>query len=743
LQSAGTVTNQGLIEATNNGVLQINGGVINNAGANITANGSGASVQLLSGATIQGGNLNNNGGAFFGTVSGYSAYLDGSTGSGQININGTYTGDYGSTTYLLGTINNLGTIQINAGAGAVNNTTLETSSPSVTLTGGGIVNLTTLNGGFTAFLYQATGGETLTNLNNTIQGEGIIGYNGLTLVNTAGGTINANSTGIGISNTLSLQGLDLTNQGLAEATNSGVLQINGITVNNAGGNITANTGAQVQLLGNATIQGGTLNNIGGVFLGTVAGQQANLDGSTPSGQVTINGTYTADYGSNTLLYGTINNQGTIQVNAGAGEVNNTVVQIGSSNVKLTGGGTLNLTTLPGGFGAFINQSTGGEALENFNNTIQGNGTIGNNGLSLLNDVGGTVLANVSGGTLLVNGGGTVTNNGTFQANAGSALHLSNVNFTNFSGNTLTNGTYIINGTSGSAGTLQIDALGTAGGEIVNNAASIILNGPNSNFVDANGNDALSNLAANTTANSNLTITGGRNLTTSGDFSNAGTVLIGTGSTMQIGPSGTNSYTQTGGRTTVNGVLDPAGPVAFDLKGGVLGGFGSVDGNVLGEGGTIAPGAINATGELTINGNLTDTGSALAIRLGGTGAGQFDVLDVNGNVDLGAGSTLEVSLVDGFTPTNGETFTFLDFSPSSLTSLGFPGFFGTDIGLTTPNGTFGITEENNDNLTLTFTASQGPPPPPGTPEPAPMVMLASGAIVWALLRKRTRGQKINE
>ena len=59
--------------------------------------------------------------------------------------------------------------------------------------------------------------------------------------------------------------------------------------------------------------------------------------------------------------------------------------------------------------------------------------------------------------------------------------------------------------------MQVDSLGTTGGEIVNNAATIYLNGPNSNFVDARGMDALSNFSNNMAAGS-FTITNGRNFT---------------------------------------------------------------------------------------------------------------------------------------------------------------------------------------------------------------------------------------
>jgi len=64
----------------------------------------------------------------------------------------------------------------------------------------------------------------------------VIGDNGLALVNQAGGTINANASGYSL--ILNGGGL-ITNAGLLEATNGGVLQIQD-TVANQGGNITAN-----------------------------------------------------------------------------------------------------------------------------------------------------------------------------------------------------------------------------------------------------------------------------------------------------------------------------------------------------------------------------------------------------------------------------------------------------------------------------------------------------------------------
>ena len=654
------LTNAGLIEATNNGVLNIDGVTVNNAGGTITGIGSGTSVNLYGNTTIEGGTLTNNGAAFFGTTAGNNAFLDGST-QGAITINGTYTSALNTDTYVLGTINNNGTLQINGGSGF--NTLLLTDSPDVTLQGGGTVILSTSTGGQFAYLAQAAGGETLTNVNNLIQGDGIIGDNGLTLINTAGGTINANSTGGSQITTLTLDNLALTNEGLVEATNNGVLQIDGITVNNTGGTITGiGSGASVELYGNARINGGTLTNNGAAFFGTLASGNAYLDGSTGAGAVTINGTYTGDLNSDTYLLGTINNKGTIQINGGDGS--NTDLIVNNANVTLTGGGVVNLSTAAGGGTAVIYQSTGGSTLENVNNTIQGVGIVGDNGLSLLNDAAGTVLANVSGGTLTLDGIGTLTNNGTFQANAGSTLLVENVtDFTNFSGHTLTGGTYNVYGTLSNPGTMQLSVLGNTGGEIVNNAATILLDGPNSNITDEAGLNALSNFS-NNEATGSFTIQDGRNFTSPNntDFSNAGIVNIGAGSTFTTG--GTGNYVQSGGTTQLDGMLTAGGGQANFNGGTLYGNGGTINGNVMMAGTIVPAGTINgfglplAAGLLTINGNYTQTASGIFnLGIGGLAAGtQFGLLNVTGNALLNG--TLDVSLINGFFPTVGESFTFL-------------------------------------------------------------------------------------
>ncbi len=638
LNGGGLVSNAGLLEATNGGTLQIEN-TVNNAGGNITANGG--TVQMIN-ATVQGGTLNAVSGGTLETLGGFSATLDGSNaGALTISSNTTYTSDFNSQTALLGTITNNGNIQVNGGGGT--NSFLFAGS-NVTLQGGGTVTLsTTSSGGGNAIIEQSVGGLTLTNVNNTIQGEGIIGNNGLTLLNQSGGTINANSTGGALITTLTLDSTNVTNIGLLEATNSGVLNLNGITVNNAGGNITANgAGTTVQFFGSAVIQGGTLNNNGGT-LGTPANNVATLDGTT-QGPLTINGTYTSDLNSQTFLLGTINNNN-LQLDGGGGT--NSVLFVGS-NVTLQGGGTVTLsTTASGGGNAIIEQSVGGLTLTNVNNTIQGEGIIGNNGLSSV----------------------SVTNTGLLEATNSGVLNLNGITVNNAGGNIAANG----------AGT-TVQFFGSAviqGGTLTNNGGT--LGTPANNVATLDG-----------TTQGPLTING----TYTSDL-NSQTSLLGTinnqGNIQLNGGGGTNTFLLLDTNTTLQG----GGTVTMNVAGGggstfiqqAVGGVtltneSTIQGaGVIGNGGLTvinAPGGVfnaNTSGQtLVVNpgGGLTNTGGTLEASNGGTLAPSSAIIDNLGGTIKVDGAASAVQLVNGVTIQGGTLTT------TNGGSLGVPNGFSATL-----------------------------------------------------------------
>jgi hypothetical protein len=125
---------------------------------------------------------------------------------------------------------------------------------------------------------------------------------------------------------------------------------------------------------------------------------------------------------------------------------------------------------------------------------------------------------------------------------------------------------------------------------------------------------------------------------------------------------TNSYLQTAGDTNLNG-----GAIAvsstLSLMGGVLDGSGDVFASVV-NAGRVSPGGDLAAGLITIHGSYTQTSAGtLSIEIGGTNAGtDFDQLVVTGAATLDG--TLNVSLINGFVPDPGTTFTIMTFASYS-------------------------------------------------------------------------------
>jgi hypothetical protein len=131
------------------------------------------------------------------------------------------------------------------------------------------------------------------------------------------------------------------------------------------------------------------------------------------------------------------------------------------------------------------------------------------------------------------------------------------------------------------------------------------------------------------------------------------------------------YIQYSGSTVLAGgnIVAPAG---LDIIGGLVGGMGTITGDIRLFGGTLAPG--QSPGKLTIAGNYTQGANAsLNIDIGGAGAGSgFDQLAVSGKATLGG--TLNISLMNGFHPNAGVTFAILTSGSESgsFSSINAPG-----------------------------------------------------------------------
>ena len=113
---------------------------------------------------------------------------------------------------------------------------------------------------------------------------------------------------------------------------------------------------------------------------------------------------------------------------------------------------------------------------------------------------------------------------------------------------------------------------------------------------------------------------------------------------------------------------------MNINGGSIEGNGSVNVGVTNSGSLNPRHASNTEfGRLTINSNYTETNSAnINIQLGGSTAGtNFDQVDINGNATFDG--TLNVSLLNNFTPTLGSTFDVLTYdSLNSSSNLDFTG-----------------------------------------------------------------------
>jgi hypothetical protein len=353
------------------------------------------------------------------------------------------------------------------------------------------------------------------------------------------------------------------------------------------------------------------------------------------------------------------------------------------------------------------------------------------------------IQNENGGT-----GGIVTNSGALAVDSGgNTLHLVGGSLSNFSGGTLTGGYYLVAGTNANPGTLQIDALGTAGGEIVTNAATIVLSGKGSNLEDANGNNALSNLATNT---GSLIIENGRNFTTSGSFTNNGTLDVGNNSTFSTPGAGNRfdnagtvdivsngtltarGYNQSAGTTTVDGMLTAKGGSGnVRITGGTVLGVGVIDGNVYVRGtGILQPGDAGSTGVMTTTGNYSSKGTLDEDLAGLTAGTQYGQLSVGGTSTLLSGSTLDVNEIDGFEAVSGDEFTILTAAggeSGTFTNLNF-----SDAPL--PTGDYWWVSYGPNQIDLHV----------ATPEPPVWMLLAVGLIIFVAygMKKNLRSAKLS-
>ncbi len=680
--SAGTLTNAA------NGVININPGSAGNhfIDANITNNGT-VNFNADGALSKTNGLFTNNSlvNIADGADVGFGVTGSFTQAAGKLAINGAGTFVMDNDTFNL----NGGTI---TGVPVLSDSKLAIG-PSSTATGTvSFRRASTLSGNIAAgqtLLVQSTGnaGATLTAVADftnsgtiTLQtldnsGDSNLTVSAGTLTNAANGVININPGSAGNH----FIDANITNNGTVNFNADGALsKTNGLFTNNSLVNIADGadvgfgvTGSFTQAAGKLAINGAgtfvmdndTFNLNGGTITGvpvlsdsklvtspssTGTGAVSTRRASTLSGNIAAGQTVLVQSSSNATATLTaansFTNSGTITLQ--------TLDNAGDSNLVVTSG------TLTNALSGIVNLNPGSagyrtlaaELVNNGTLNVATSSTLGRDGAHHVNA--GTI--NVTGGELFVNQTGTTptfTNNGTISISPAQALTISGGALTNFNAGTLSNGTYNIGGT-----------FRFPDADIKTNSANVTLSGPSAQILNQSNSNALTNFASNN-AKASFSVLGGANLTTQAgatEFLNAGGLTVGTSTSFTIASA--KKFTQTGGTTTVNGLLATTNAIGVDLQGGILQGSGDIGGN-LQNNGTINPGG--TPGTLDVTGNFVQKSQGvLNIEVDDPTAHRLDTLNVTGTATLDGTLNLVRSNLASALPIAGVTIDVLFFASST-------------------------------------------------------------------------------
>jgi hypothetical protein len=672
LDTGTTVTNLGLLEATNGGTLEIDDNVCN-VGGTIAAYGCGSVVEL-EGVTIKGGmfltdDSTSGDRGVIEVVSTDSATVFDGGGSHAISIGGFVQVDAGAALKLIGAIDltahgNNGTIdlaQISTDSGDIGADLV--ISGTVTLTGsGGIVMQ-----GHAAEIIAAAPGAALHNA-ASISGAGSIGVGDcdLTLVNESCGVINADNASAD-NLMIDTGGNTIVNHGLMEATGGGTLVLSS-DVDNSCGTIEAAGCNSSVVLNPITISNGTLTIDPHSALEISVGNDDSGNTTLDHVSVANNGHISVDVtdsgailtlDDDTTITGgclTISPQGALDIatgNDGSGHGATldgvAVTNGGNINVDVTDSGailTLNddaaisTGTLTVGTHGVVDVETG-VAGTGHGATLDGVGVIDNGAL----DVGDSLTA--SGAILTLDDGTSVTGGGagTMTINFGNTLAVEKGTSDCHNGATLDgvivqdNGTIDIgHAATGAILTLDDGTTMNGGGSaaLTIHAGSTldVENGPNgggATLDDVHITDCGAFDVGDTASGAILTLQDDATITGGG----TGTMTIHANNTVDVETSTNGGATLDGVQVTDNG--------AFDI-GDLLSDSGAI---LILDGGT----TVNGCGTMTINaGNtLNVDGGTTTIDLGGTitnngtlEASGGGTLDIVSHVDNGSGALLATS-----------------------------------------------------------------------------------------------------
>ncbi len=421
-------------------------------------------------------------------------------------------------------------------------------------------------------------------------------------------------------------GPDFTNHATVNVL-SGILSIRGQGTFSGSSVVNLSSGATLELRdGTANIQSGarfqgagtlSLGDAGTHNLnGDIYADNASLGGGTLNGTHTLHGNWKLLYYPNIATAGTttIASDGTWQFGAATNNISNRSFVNHGEITHTDGALVLNADSTVSNHGTWT-ESSG--ATISSSGDLQG--LVGNTG-AFIKTGASTTTFDFYNSPRFSNTGTVDVQQGTLQLNRSLVQH---------SGSTLTGGTWIVrNGAS-----LREDNTTN----YTSNQANVTLHG-------SGDYTPLNSISTNA---GTLRLLDGKVWSTAATFTNSGTLVIGAGSSFSTTSTFANS-----------GVLDLSG--AFSSAGltntGTILGSGTFTGSLI-NAATLSPG--HSPGLLTVTGDLTLQGtSTLLMELGGLVEGvTYDNIDVGGTLIFGG--TLNVSLVNAFTPVSGATFNLFE------------------------------------------------------------------------------------
>jgi hypothetical protein len=521
----------------------------------------------------------------------------------------------------VGTFNNAGTLQKSAGSNSsrvdptfVNN--IATANGTVKVLSGDL-SFDGGDGGASHGSFSVTAGNTLTFIHN---------------------------------NNLGLANDSFTLSSDSSASGAGTMQIVGVTVNVTGGySVTATTVQDgntttgiANFRSNVTLSSLTLKN-GGTLAGT-----ANV---TVSGRLDWNAGTMTGTGSTTVAP-----TATLAVDGGFDETLDTRTLNNKGTATWTGDGNVIFQN-----GAVINNSAGATwDFQSDAGIVGATGTFNNAGTVKKTKTKGSGPTKISPSTF--------NNTGRLEVHAGTVNVTATVS--QVSGSTLTAGSWLAFGSATTPSTLTITLAGSL--TTIGTKASVTLSGLNSTFTNFNGAGGLNTILAG----GSFSVLGGQSFTTAGNLSNAGSVILSsgtltvtgavaqlsgtslTGGTWTVGASsnlnfvaGSNITSLAGANVTLSGSnsnfaalanLDTVGSTSsFSLLGGRS--F-TTAGNLTNSGKVIlSKGTLNVAGNLSDPGSVSLTSSTLKVtgavaQLSGTSlTGGTWTVGANSNLNFAAGS----------------------------------------------------------------------------------------------------------